>query len=1080
MERRAQWPSAGRAATANRSVATHHSPLRSAHSAPSLRAPHSPPPPPATAAMATATSATVSRSSAWSLPPSHTDVGATMIAAAQSGHHARLAAARALTHTHSARDKPHAQVDQLQQHDGMRRGKPAQLAFERAAAVERDNLLLVQRLQSIIARKQMDNVAAATALPRSLNRQQRATRMVDVLEENEQMRRRIAAARSQLPTAAALHRRHDQLQQVVARHCLFPRQDPLRFKEQFYRHPSNTFCNEIMRSTVGTAAAAAAAAPVHAEEKSDDAVRPESAAASTAVVRHHARSLSAAVPPRFVPAPPGSRSASSVRPASARPQQHHQPQAPSALIAQEPLLLERRRPASARFRPLRMEQDTVALAQRAATLDAQAARARAAAAAASGAALVPRPPRRPATASATATASHARPAHSAHQHTLAGASTAVPAVAAAPAWAALPAAAAPAPAAFAPVPTPSPTAAHELDLFSGVVSISGRAAHVRLSERGVPWRVEALVADLDSGLEYHLDLPLRALRTLFAHRPRLLDPADPRRAALVQAILTAMAFVPAAARRALTGGAGAAGWPNGDGNGDGDDDGDSGALELCIDLVQTSPDPGPGSSDSDSVSVGASRQLDSELEPAQPQAPGSEMPMTLGEQAALLPPRAPRIRTEERERESAEAEVAHEFTPRTRTVIKPLSAAELAEREAAAMEATAAAATTAAAAVSSAISVNSDAAATAVVSESTASPARESTPPPPQPQPLPQPAEPTFVIPTRGRFSLRFAPAAAPPPQAQPATAPASDTVASADAAVAPPAAAGPPSRAPSLSLLAVPADHGAQDVSESSAAELARELNSAPLDSLSAVVDGVGGDGEVRGCGGEAEDAALLQRARAVSLPPSAPPSGAPSPTIGAMQSAAASASLEDVLADTAVAAAESTHPSAAPAAAPTASALSSSAADPSSTPSSSRIGAHANDGDNDDGNDSDSLFDDGDEMMSQIDELDAAAPILVVASRPSSARPSSLTRAASGGGSRPHTAGRERGSSDSRMVESSVSSSHSRQPTGSVLFGGVGGVGGGAAGFTIEEHGADSDADPGSDTLDELEPIDFETPIP
>jgi hypothetical protein len=156
-------------------------------------------------------------------------------------------------------------------------------------------------------------------------------------------------------------------------------------------------------------------------------------------------------------------------------------------------------------------------------------------------------------------------------------------------------------------------------------------------------------------------------------------------------------------------------------------------------------------------------------------------------------------------------------------------------------------------------------------------------------------------------------------------------------------------------------------------------------------------------------------------------------------------------------------------PAAAPAASIFSSGT---SSSPSPPPIGFN-------DGDDGESLFDDADddEMMSQIDGLDAAAPILVVASRPSSARPSSLTRAASGGGSRPHTAGRERGGSDGRMAESSVSSSHSRQPTGSALFVGVGG-GGGAAGFTIEEHGADWDADSGSDMPEELEHIDFETP--
>jgi len=395
---------------------------------------------------------------------------------------------------------------------------------------------------------------------------------------------------------------------------------------------------------------------------------------------------------------------------------------------------------------------------------------------------------------------------------------------------------------------------------------------------------------------------------------------------------------------------------------------------------------------------------------------------------------------EERER----AELSG-YTPRTRTVIQPLSATELASR-AAAMAAIAA------------LPADSNFDAPAAASDDRApAPPLHPTPPPAAPQ---QPAEPTFILPPRNRISLTFAPAIALEPFV-------AGAAASSDAASA--ASAHSPSSAPNE-------ESTVRDVSESSAAELARELNARALDGPAHANDAdAKSDADDR-----AEDESQLARARAIPLPHSPPSSSPTSPSLAAVQAVPPTIALDeadgDGDADAVGAVLAGTASSATAALADEDAPAPSQSPSPSPSPSSSLIGAAgAADDDDDDGN---ALFgddDDGDDFLSQIDDLDAAAPIRVVASRPSSARPSALSRAGSfSGGSRPHTAGRERIGSDGRVAESPTSSGHSRQQTGSVFF--VGGAGG--AGFIIEEHGADSDADSGSDTLEELEHIDFETP--
>ena len=497
--------------------------------------------------------------SAWSLPPDD-EFGAERIAAAQASHHARLAAMSPRTHTHPPpRDLSHLTA----------RRKKAEVAFERASEIEHANLLLVQRLRTIVARKQIDNVASVMSqLPRSLNRQKRTAELSDIVRENARIYARIAHTKPRVQRAAAIAREAAELEAVISRHCEKPRLDPLAFQRSYYADQRNPFLN-FSGGKIKSKQGAEVRQQTPMEEKHEESEQLHSQSQQHPQSQHQTQFQQSppTQPPQpiqgdahrsnragsllFKPTRPQSaappRHAASARPGSARPTlplSHAAPAAPT-----DPLLLAR--PVSARFRPLRMEQNPIALAKHVAELQAQAAAANRAR----------RPPPRPASAAGIAASHSARAAQPA-------------------------AASTPSPSLVAP-----PPAAHLL--FSGPWLISGRLAHLRMQEHTQPWRIEIAVTDTPataaaavsaaspppapSPTEYTLLLDSSQLAPFFSHEPDIFSGSARSRAILVSALKDSLKFVRMSELQ---------GCHDATAVDESDD-----SFELCVDLVQSAPKP---------------------------------------------------------------------------------------------------------------------------------------------------------------------------------------------------------------------------------------------------------------------------------------------------------------------------------------------------------------------------------------------------------------------------------------------------------------------------------------------------------
>ena len=126
--------------------------------------------------------------------------------------------------------------------------------FEETARIEHENLLLLQRFRTIIARKQIDNIPSTCNAPKSLNREQRRRELVAISQENARIARRLQSTRNviqirtskndtKLSSVNGMERSSAENDEIIRRHCQFPFQDPLTFQQSYYVDPENPYKN---------------------------------------------------------------------------------------------------------------------------------------------------------------------------------------------------------------------------------------------------------------------------------------------------------------------------------------------------------------------------------------------------------------------------------------------------------------------------------------------------------------------------------------------------------------------------------------------------------------------------------------------------------------------------------------------------------------------------------------------------------------------------------------------------------------------------------------------------------------------
>jgi len=145
------------------------------------------------------------------LPQANRTVARRLLAQRQAAHEAAKAAARSTIPT-----EPPPSFDFLSQ-----RSKRNQLFMERAAAIERDNLILLEKMRRVLAERQMPALASEPFAKDSLNRGARQAQMLAIMSENEALLRRIQMRRP-VYEVAAFEKAHAAKESRLARIGRFP------------------------------------------------------------------------------------------------------------------------------------------------------------------------------------------------------------------------------------------------------------------------------------------------------------------------------------------------------------------------------------------------------------------------------------------------------------------------------------------------------------------------------------------------------------------------------------------------------------------------------------------------------------------------------------------------------------------------------------------------------------------------------------------------------------------------------------------------------------------------------------------
>jgi len=427
----------------------------------------------------------------WRLQSDRGDYGAMAIEEAQVAHRRRVAEAKA--HVNSF-DPPASVVP----HNDRRKKL---LAAQRAAEIEHENLLLVARFRNIIGRKQLDNIAPVSTMPRSLNRRQRTIDLTSIALDNERMAERIIQARGQVPKREECIRANEAYQAVIARHCHHPFKDPLTFRHEYYVDPDNPYCNwsggqkRIVRRrgangerTMRTEGDADEKSPIVdgwmsiSPSSSNGSRSPRKTSRPNSSHSHshsHSRSVSTTSSSTHTTRSP-SRPSTARSTTAASHHHHHQRlhSHPLSLIAQDPILLtHRRHDRQTRFTPLRQSMQK----------------------------------------------NGTSPSSIPHLSASALSSTAASIAASAASTSLSP---------------------DSILLHSSPATISGLAVLVHVFECSSPWSLCFVVLDESSGVEYRMDLTFQHhIEPIFRARPDMLQPTDAKRSAIIETIIKALRFV---------------------------------------------------------------------------------------------------------------------------------------------------------------------------------------------------------------------------------------------------------------------------------------------------------------------------------------------------------------------------------------------------------------------------------------------------------------------------------------------------------------------------------------------------------